>query len=198
MKLKLSLVRPKGETTDLSVVVEPTVTVGNLANVLARRDPHGTPGASEQSFTLAPWTANGAGQPLLSDLSLLEAGIRSGAGVLLENDLRSERVDGGGQGPGIATLRVVDGPDAGKEYELFEGTTYIGRGPSCDVRLTDPLVSSQHAKLHVSNVAELVDTNFIERHFGRWRIGGPRGARLRGRRLTGRYSRRRLNSQADA
>lgn len=159
MRLKLTLVRAEGATTDVSVVIEPTATVGDLATALVRRDPHGGPNPATTSdrFTLAPWTGSGAGQPLLSDHSLLEAGIRSGTSVQIVAD--GLPAGGAKTGPGVATVRVVAGPDVGREFDLPEGTAYIGRGASCDIHLTDPLVSKQHAKLHVTSVAELVDTN---------------------------------------
>jgi S-DNA-T family DNA segregation ATPase FtsK/SpoIIIE len=159
MRLKLTLARPKGAAIDIAIVVEPTVTVGYLAQVVARRDPQAGPGPAPGPLTLAHLTSAGPGEPILAELSLVEAGIRSGAAVQVVPDTNPGTTAGGGRGPTLALVRVVEGPDAGREFELPLGTAYLGRGSSCDIRLNDPLVSKQHAKLHVSSVAELVDTN---------------------------------------
>ena len=159
MRLKLTLARPGETAADIAVMVEPSATVGHLAEVIARRDPLGAGQMPVGPLTLAHWTAAGSGQPLLGDLSLIEAGIRSGAAVQVVPDGARGSASGGGRGPALALLRVVEGPDAGREFELPLGTAYLGRGPSSDIRLSDPLVSNQHAKVHVSSVAELVDTN---------------------------------------
>jgi hypothetical protein len=46
-------------------------------------------------------------------------------------------------------LVVTDGPDVGRHHMLVQGANLIGRGSSCDVRLEDPTVSRQHARLVV-------------------------------------------------
>ena len=43
-------------------------------------------------------------------------------------------------------LEIVEGPDAGAQVELV-GPIGIGRDPSCDLSLTDELVSRHHAKV---------------------------------------------------
>jgi hypothetical protein len=50
----------------------------------------------------------------------------------------------------IAWLVVTEGPGSGAHHMLVEGTNVIGRGSSCDIRLSDPTVSRQHARLAVS------------------------------------------------
>ena len=57
----------------------------------------------------------------------------------------------------VATLNVVDGPDAPKQFSLRRGTNYIGRGRDSDIRLSDPLVSKRHAKVNVSDLVEIID-----------------------------------------
>src|ERR1700728_2395879 len=157
MKLKLTLERASGAPVDLAVVIEPTATIGDLATAMASRDP--VDPAADGRFTLVPQGGADAGTPILADLSLLEAGIRSGATVRIANDSAGNMPRPGSGVGSVATLRVVGGPDEGKEFQLPQGTAYIGREASCDVRLSDPLVSKKHAKLHLTAVAELVDTN---------------------------------------
>lgn len=44
-----------------------------------------------------------------------------------------------------ATLRVLQGKDAGRVYELREAVTIIGRGQDADLALDDALLSRTHA-----------------------------------------------------
>ena len=50
----------------------------------------------------------------------------------------------------VAWLVVTEGPGSGAHHMLVEGTNVIGRGNSCDIVLSDPTVSRQHARLVVS------------------------------------------------
>ena len=62
-----------------------------------------------------------------------------------------------GKAPTIATLTVVSGPDAGREFPLTAGTTVLGREDAADITLHDPLVSKRHVRFEVSSVVEVVD-----------------------------------------
>ena len=44
-------------------------------------------------------------------------------------------------------LRVTDGNDAGREVELTRGSVSVGSAPGQDLRLADPTVSGQHARV---------------------------------------------------
>ena len=46
-------------------------------------------------------------------------------------------------------LLVVDGPDAGKQFRLEDGTTRLGTSAGCQVRLTDKTVSRVHCELEL-------------------------------------------------
>src|SRR4051812_29529558 len=49
-------------------------------------------------------------------------------------------------------LKVTEGPDAGKRFELDPngpGRTLIGKSPACEIRLSDPTVSRRHAALEI-------------------------------------------------
>ena len=60
-------------------------------------------------------------------------------------------------------LRIVAGPDAGKEYRLNEGETVVGRGGSSNIIFPEPQVSTRHAQITVEGdevyVADLSSTN---------------------------------------
>jgi len=59
--------------------------------------------------------------------------------------------------------QIVSGPDSGKEFPLWPGTAYIGRGHGAEIQVSDSSVSRRHAKLMVplpsaaSQVMEVVD-----------------------------------------
>src|SRR5262249_17540211 len=56
-----------------------------------------------------------------------------------------------------AVIRGVAGPDAGLTVAVHGESAPIGRGPSCTVALTDPLVSRQHARLLLNPTPVIVD-----------------------------------------
>ncbi len=45
-------------------------------------------------------------------------------------------------------LVVVEGVDSGRAFELLERSTFVGRSPRNDVKLTDRTVSNRHLKLY--------------------------------------------------
>ena len=155
MKLKLSLVSGI-ETDDLVVTVDATATVNQLAERLRVSHPRVrsavTPGSSlcirvnpgaADERTVAPGTSMG------------DAGIRSGDSITLTNAAG----EAGASRPAAATLHVHDGPDAGRSFPLATGTSILGRDRSCDIRLSDPLVSKHHAKVNVTDMVEIIDDN---------------------------------------
>ena len=186
MRLKFSLSRSGRPIVDLAATVDGTVTVGDLASALDRCDPDrdairgarnadswfdresGSDGdsASERGvpssrLTLRVYpgaTATGSSAILSAGLPLSVSGLRSGSLVSLA--AVSDRWSGPGSAPSAAaaTLSVLSGPDAGREFSLPEGTSTLGRDPACEVRLTDPLVSQRHARITIGETAEIVDT----------------------------------------
>ncbi len=47
-------------------------------------------------------------------------------------------------------LKVIEGTDTGRAIELMDGQTLvIGRGQTCDVRLSDPRISRSHCRIQV-------------------------------------------------
>src|SRR5215813_6821783 len=53
----------------------------------------------------------------------------------------------------LARLVVVEGPDAGREFELPMRGGLVGRGDGSLVQLTDPTVSRQHAVIELRDGA---------------------------------------------
>ncbi|GAA2227342.1 FtsK/SpoIIIE domain-containing protein [Herbiconiux moechotypicola] len=176
MRIKASFVRPGGSTSQLQITADATATVGDVAAAIALADPQrSTPaqapaavGSSTDSVARAEALPAGltlkvtdisGGQRVIDPASdLLDSGVRSGA--VLELATHSpEFASPGATGPAAATLRVLSGPDAGAEFALPFGTSYIGRERGIDVRLSDGLVSKRHARVTVGDQVEISDLN---------------------------------------
>jgi S-DNA-T family DNA segregation ATPase FtsK/SpoIIIE len=147
MLLRLTLTRAGKPDTDLLVEVEPGVTAGTLARALAGSSADLTVGIGGDT----------ALRVLPADARVAESGLRSGAVV------RVVPASAAGRGGSVvvALLRVLEGPDAGREFPLPAGATLVGRDAGCGVVLTDPEVSRQHARILVGEVVEIVDTNSV-------------------------------------
>lgn len=151
MKLKLSLQRSGMPSVDLVATVDGATTVGDLAEFLARSDPRQA-GAVETELTLG--LVDGGNRAVDRRSTIAESGLVSGATVTLSRGGEAYR-DPTGDSDAIA--RVVDGPDAGRSFPLRRGANVIGREPGCEIKLSDPLVSRQHARVNVTDVVEVVD-----------------------------------------
>ena len=53
----------------------------------------------------------------------------------------------------LARLVVIEGPDAGREFELPLRGGGVGRGDGCLVQLTDPTVSRNHGTIELRDGA---------------------------------------------
>ena len=154
MKLKLTLVRPEGDATDLLVTVEPSAPLASVAAALAERDPTR---AVDSAHGLRLHGDDGRTRRPPPEATIAEVGLRSGSRVSLAPVSQLPDRD---DGPAVATLRVLSGPDKGREVPLRQGSVTLGRSQSSDVRLADPLVSKVHARLNVGdNGVELFDLN---------------------------------------
>ncbi|WP_282856796.1 FHA domain-containing protein, partial [Pseudoclavibacter helvolus] len=160
MKLKITLKRA-GRPVDLSVTADATATVGDVARALHDSDPSVAVPAPG-SFTMRAIEELGTmrTQRKLDDASLIgESGIRSGSSVELVH-LGTQFDDAErGRAAAVAVLKVLAGPDAGAEFPLPDGVTIIGRDRGVDVRLSDPLVSKRHARIHAGDAIEITDLN---------------------------------------
>ncbi len=153
MKLKVTLERAGQGMQDLLITCDAATTVGDLAAYLAESDPTRTgPHGSDGPVTLG--LVRGGRAALDPRTPLADSPIRSGAVVSVTRSGSSYQDD---SRSAAAILTVVAGPDAGRTFELTSGTNIIGRVRSCEVRLGDPLVSRQHARVNVSDHIEVVD-----------------------------------------
>lgn len=142
---------------DVVVTTDAGATVADVADALVRAEAVAgrvVPGAV--TLALAP-PDGGAARTLPRRAGLAEAGLRAGSTVVL-TPVRDEP-GGTGVAPhdAHARLTVVSGREAGLEVHLPRGTTTVGRGAASDVRLTDPMVSTTHARVVVGDTIEVVD-----------------------------------------
>jgi S-DNA-T family DNA segregation ATPase FtsK/SpoIIIE len=156
MKLKVTLHEPGALNASRNVLItaDATATAGDVAAALlsARR------GTEVPSDSVTLRVVSGAGGRVLTlppTQLLVDSDLRSGATVELA---RPDGATGPAQGtPAVAVLRVLDGPETGREFHLPQGVFTIGRSESCDIVLKDPLVSADHARLRIGDRVELVD-----------------------------------------
>ncbi len=151
MKIKFTFQRTGGAVVDLQATVDAATTVGDLAAQLVRADPHGA-GAAPEDVTLNVVSTDRRALDPASRVG--DSGLHSGATVALA---RSGRTFADPKAPPAATVLVTAGPDRGREFGLAWGSAVIGRDPGCEVRLSDSLVSRRHARLAITDVAEIVD-----------------------------------------
>ncbi|MCU1423424.1 MAG: phosphopeptide-binding protein [Microbacteriaceae bacterium] len=160
MRLKLTLQRASGGSDDIVVTTDAAATISDVAGTIRRVDPRGAAGLGPvaDSYTLRATLPGQSSSILLPpDAPIGESWIGSGATIQLEPADTYFLPTSAGRGPVVGTVRVLSGPDAGGAFDLRAGTTVIGRDPSCDIVLTDSLVSKRHARLEVGCGIDLVD-----------------------------------------
>ncbi|MCL2786949.1 MAG: FtsK/SpoIIIE domain-containing protein, partial [Micrococcales bacterium] len=148
MRWKINLRRDKEPPTTILLTTDVTARVGDLAEVLATGQPHVTLRVDDLGGT--------APRVLEPGSTLHDAGLRSGSTVEV---IEAARAVVDPRRTPAARLRVLTGPDAGKEFPLPIGTAFLGRHPQCEVPLADPMVSSRHARITVGDHIEIADLN---------------------------------------
>lgn len=150
MKLKLSVVNGS-DVHDIVLTADTTATVASIAERLAIRTPVPRGAGPARSLVVNP--GSGGERIVSGNQTLGEAGLRSGDVI----SLTVADDPSPGSGAAAATLNVVAGPDAPKQFPLRRGTNVAGRDRGCDIRLSDPLVSKRHAKINVTDMVEIID-----------------------------------------
>lgn len=161
MRIRLTLRRVPEEDKNLAVTVDGLASVGDIATELYLSDParKGAQAPSKLSLLVEESMVGGVrGRTLPPESNLLESGLRPGATVSLTQVSETFSMPNQDRGPAVATLRVVAGPDTGKEFSLPAGTSYVGRDFDADVRLSDPMTSKRHARITVGDSVEIADT----------------------------------------
>ena len=138
-RLTLQPTRESGlRPVDVEVAARPDARVADLARALAAHLGAGT------GTLLAPTTD---GTPWPATLPLAQAPLSTGAVIPVATVPASWLDRPGGRQPVRARVRVVAGPDAGREVDVESDAFTVGRGASATVRLTDTLVSRVHARV---------------------------------------------------
>lgn len=171
MQLKFILRRDDGSRAQVAVTADATASVSDLATALATGDPDYRPARVQGSLTLkldqAAFGNGSQGRVLDPSRSLIESGIRSGSTVSITSTPAG--VPRARRGRSVAVLRVLDGPDVGREFSLPPGNSVIGRGSRSDVQLHDHGVTDVHAAITVGESIEIAN------------LAGPTGVLIGGR-----------------
>ncbi|QAY69955.1 FtsK/SpoIIIE domain-containing protein [Xylanimonas protaetiae] len=174
MRIKLTLTRPDVSVADVAVTADATASVQDVAVALFGGDPvrAGSPVPDRLTLQVEPSADGGQPRVLPPSSDLVTAGLRSGTAVSIVRVSEQFEAPGQARGAAVAVLRVLGGPDAGKEFPLPAGTSYLGRDRGMDVRLEDPLVSKRHARITVGDAVEV------------WDLGSANGLTMGGARMT--------------
>jgi DNA segregation ATPase FtsK/SpoIIIE, S-DNA-T family len=163
VRIKLTLNRPDASSVDVAVTADATATVRDVAEVLYTADPTRKGATAPDNLTLqivgdgSTEHSVTAGRVLTPTSDLVQAGLRSGSGVSIVR-ISDQFVHAGQErGAAVAVLRVLEGPDAGREFHLPVGTSYLGRDRGMDIRLNDGQVSKRHARVIVGEQIEIHD-----------------------------------------
>lgn len=154
MKLRVGLGQDQGNALLLQIVADGMATAQDVAVAIASagQDQLANPPGAPLTLEVTSETAR-VGRSLAPDTPMAESGVVSGSRLsVVEHRPGADSRTG-------AVLRVVAGPDKGIEVPLRVGTSTVGRGPDCAVRLSDPRVSKRHAKILVRSQIEIVDEN---------------------------------------
>lgn len=160
MKLRVSLAEypatSRQLSTDVTLTVDVTATVGEVARALVRAgagDPRLLHLALHRHapFTLRVAFPGRAGLILDAGDPLGKSGIQSGS--LVEPVLESNAGEGRRTKVAVATVTVLTGEQAGVAFNVVQGESFIGRDRANRVELHDPSVSRRHAVLRAENGA---------------------------------------------
>ena len=161
MRIKLTLNRPDESAVNVAVTADATATVRDVAEALFSGDPTRGGAAAPDNLTLQVVgdgsTSFTSGRVLTPTSDLVQAGLRSGSVVSIVRVSEQFVNPGQDRGTAVAQLRVMEGPDAGREFPLPVGTSYIGRDRGMDIRLQDGQVSKRHARIVVGESIEVHD-----------------------------------------
>jgi S-DNA-T family DNA segregation ATPase FtsK/SpoIIIE len=146
---------------DVLVTADAAATVGDIAEAVAKHTPgivqvasgaptirsHGVPTSAKTSA------------PVVLDptLPITDSQLRSGSRITLAASSEHFAQVKGDSGDALAVLRVLVGPDEGREFPLSSGSSYVGRDQGCDIVLVDPYVSKRHVRISVTDAIEVID-----------------------------------------
>lgn len=158
MALRVSLATGDGSHAKLAIVAAQGATVSDVATQLFAADPSrlGAQAPKDPTLLVTPLSLGPHAAPRVvdGDLDLASSGIRSGDHIDIIPSAHAAELSGPRT---VATVTVVEGPDAGTTFALGAGSHTIGRDPDASVRLSDAIASRRHARLLVGESLEVVD-----------------------------------------
>ncbi len=162
MRIKLTLRRPEDRLTDLEVTADATASVADVANALYLADPLRSEVEPPEGLTLQvqdPGAGPGAGgvRSLDREIDLIQAGLRSGSVVSIARSSTEYATRSESRGAAVALMRVLSGPEKGREFQLPSGSSVVGREGDLDIRIADPMLSKRHCRINVGDSIEIVD-----------------------------------------
>ncbi|MDT9591879.1 FtsK/SpoIIIE domain-containing protein [Nocardioides zeae] len=126
-------------SVDVVVHAKPDATVADLARSFGQHlAPH------QAGLMLVPVDG---GHPWPADRAVADCGLRTGDLLDVVSAPPSWLRRSSSTARPRAVLRVVDGPDSGQRLHVRSNALTVGRGPTCTMRLSDPLVSTQHVRV---------------------------------------------------
>jgi len=152
-------------SADVRVHARSDATVADLARALG-----GHLAPAQHDLLLVPTVG---GQPWPADRSLAECGLRTGDLLDVISAPRSWLSRGAAGDRVRAVAQVTTGPDRGARIPVRGSALTIGRGSSCTLQLTDPLVSQHHARVTLGHRPTVYDE------------GSANGTSVAGRPLSG-------------
>ncbi|BCI50923.1 cell division protein FtsK [Mycolicibacterium litorale] len=158
MQAKFIFRRPDGSTAQVAVTADATASVADLAHALVVSDPeqHRRPGgALTLKLEHSASELDAAGRFLDPARTLVDSGLRSGSTVSVA--AAADTVSRRRRGRAAAVVRVLEGPDAGREFPLASGNSSVGTGIANDVVLSDGGIADVHAAVTVGESIEIVN-----------------------------------------
>jgi S-DNA-T family DNA segregation ATPase FtsK/SpoIIIE len=157
VKLKFTVVGGRREDRDVVVTADVTATIGHIAARLAAVE---TDGGVTGPLTLrVEYPGARQARILNRGAQVQESSLRSGCRVEVVAVGERRRGDERDDTP-AALVKVVAGPESGREYRLQRGVNLIGRDTSAAVFLGDDAeVSRRHATITVGDNVSVADLN---------------------------------------
>ncbi len=154
MRLRCTVARPDGTSTDLEVRAPRSTPATDVARAVA--DATATdPGRLRVSGRALDDHVPVGLPPLVHGAVLTMAPVDLAApGHASASDRPAARRHRGRDG--LLEIRVVSGPDSGSTYRVGPGTHRVGRAPGCEVRVEDAACSRVHALLDVAHSGVVV------------------------------------------
>ena len=144
-----------GRSLDLEVRLDGPAFVGDLVDALVEQ-------ASLVNVPREPsLEVQRTGETLAREARLADADLRSGDRCRLRDAPRlKERT----RLVAVATAEIVEGPRAGRVFDLRPGASDVGRAEVCEIRIDDHLASRRHARINIGDdirVHDLGSTNGV-------------------------------------